>query len=123
MVAADPNVPRSYHHAIRFPDADDWMQAMREEIRSHKEMGTWRLVPRDQVPSGAKIIGSNWTFTRKLNAEGKVQRYKARGYAQGFAQRGGIEFNPTERSTKTIRMKTLRLLMAAQHPKWLPMSK
>jgi hypothetical protein len=37
-------------------------------------------------------IGRKWVFKKKLNAEGKVEKYKARLVAKGYSQVEGIDF-------------------------------
>jgi hypothetical protein len=37
-------------------------------------------------------LASKWVFKKKLNAEGKVEKYKARLVAKGYSQVEGIDF-------------------------------
>jgi len=36
------------------------------------------ILDRQDLPTGRKAINSRWVFTVKLNADGSVERYKAR---------------------------------------------
>ena len=45
-----------------------------------------------QLRVGRKVIGRKWFFKKKLNAEGKVEKYKARLVAKGYSQVEGIHF-------------------------------
>jgi hypothetical protein len=74
------------------PDADKWYEAGMAEMQAHFENGTWQLV---QLPAGRKAIGSKWVFKIKRNADGSVERFKARLVAQGFSQRPGVDFTET----------------------------
>jgi hypothetical protein len=69
------------------PNADLWYQAAVKEMEAHIENGTWELV---KLPPGCKAIGSRWVFKVKRNADGSVERYKARVVAKGFSQRPGV---------------------------------
>jgi len=39
-----------------------------------------------------KSIGSKWLFKKKLNAEGKVDKFKARLVEKGYSRVEGIDF-------------------------------
>ncbi|KAJ0391403.1 hypothetical protein P43SY_010543 [Pythium insidiosum] len=54
-LAAD-EVPTSYSEAMASPDAKQWKEAIRSEIRSHAQNHTWDMVRR---PHGVKVIGSS----------------------------------------------------------------
>jgi hypothetical protein len=43
-------------------------------------------------PTGRKAIGNKWVFKKKLNAEGKMDKYKAQLVAKGYSQVEGIDF-------------------------------
>jgi hypothetical protein len=77
------------------------------EMQAHFENGTWELV---QLPAGRKAIGSKWVFKIKRNADGSVDRYKARLVAQGFSQRPGVDF--TETFAPTTKWAALRAVFA-----------
>jgi len=45
-----------------------------------------------ELPAGRKPIGSKWVFKKKINAEGKVEKYKDRLVEKGYSQVPGIDF-------------------------------
>jgi hypothetical protein len=47
---------------------------MDEEMAALDKNEAWDLV---ELPTGRKPIGNKWIFKKKLNAEGKVEKYKA----------------------------------------------
>ena len=49
----------------------------------------WDLV---ELPIGRKFIGNKWLFKKKLNADGKVEKYKAHLVAKGYSHIEGIDF-------------------------------
>jgi hypothetical protein len=62
---------------------------MDEEMASLDKNEAWDLV---ELLTGRKTIGSKWVFKKKLNAEGKVEKYKARLVTKGYSQVEGIDF-------------------------------
>jgi len=65
------------------------------------------IVPK---PIGCKVIGCKWVFKTKLDAEGQIERYKARLVAQEFLQISGVDFNET--FVLVTRYQTLQTLLA-----------
>jgi len=84
---------------------------MNEEIRAIERNNTWELT---DLPKGARPIGVKWVYKKKTNAEGEVERYKARLVVKGYKQKEGIDY---EVFAPVTRMETIRLLisLAAQH--------
>lgn len=88
------NEPRTLKEALlRSPaEAAAWKEAAAQELQSLIAHGVFELVER---PPGSKAIGSRWVFKVKRNADGTIERYKARLVAQGFSQRPGQEYSET----------------------------
>ena len=55
-------------------------------------------------------MGSKWVFKLKTNADGSIERYKARLVAQGFSQKFGTDYDET--FCPVVRMESLRTLIA-----------
>ena len=53
-----------------------------------------------------------WVLTKKFNADGKFKSYKARMVCQGFRQKPGTDFDPTDISSSVARLETLRVFIA-----------
>eukprot|EP00253_Pinus_taeda_P023909 PITA_23909 len=87
---------------------------MNEEIGAIEKSKTWELV---DLPEGKKAIGVKWVYKTKSNAEGKIDRHKARLVVKGYKQQQGKDYDET--FAPVARMKTARtvLSIAAQH-KW-----
>ena len=111
-VAGDFYEPNTYKQAMKSPDAELWQQAAEEEINSLNANGTWDIVP---LPKDRKAIGSRWVFKIKRNADGSIERYKARVVAKGFSQRPGLDY--IEVFAPTFRMASIRTIiaLAAKH--------
>lgn len=82
--------PTTYAEALKAPDADQWKQAMDEEITSLHQNGTWTL---EDLPQGIKPIPVKWVYKIKRDSKGNIERYKARLVAKGFMQQEGVDFN------------------------------
>ncbi|KIK60274.1 hypothetical protein GYMLUDRAFT_244299 [Collybiopsis luxurians FD-317 M1] len=53
--AHKPPEPQSFKETLNSPEADQWEQAMTEEITAHLTNGTWEIV---NLPPGQVAIGS-----------------------------------------------------------------
>ena len=54
---------------------------MNAQINGLKKNNTFDVVNK---PIGQNIVGSKWVFKTKKNAEGTLERFRARAIAQGF---------------------------------------
>ena len=45
-----------------------------------------------ELSTGRKPIRTKWVFKKKMNVEGKVEKYKARLVENGYSQVPGIDF-------------------------------
>jgi hypothetical protein len=74
--------PRTVKEAVDSEDENLWKRAMEEEMTSLDKNEAWDLV---EFPTRRNPIGNKWVFKKKLNAEGKVEKYKARLVAKGYS--------------------------------------
>jgi hypothetical protein len=97
--------PRTVREAVDSEDGNLWKKAMDEEMAALDKNEAWDLV---EFPTGRNPIGNKWVFKKKLNAEGKVEKYKARLVAKGYSQVEGIDFgeifSPVAKLTSIIFM-------------------
>nr|GEV36417.1 ribonuclease H-like domain-containing protein [Tanacetum cinerariifolium] len=76
-------------HALRDPN---WKQAICDEYKALIDNNTWLLVPR---PPNVNIVHFMWLYKHKYNADGSLNRYKARLVANGRSQQQGIDCDET----------------------------
>ena len=112
LLSSEEQDPSSVDEAKLSSDKDKWEKAMEKEIESLRSNEVWELV---EPPRDRKIIGSKWIFKKKVDAEGAVERYKARLVAQGFAQKFGLDYEET--FSPVVRFESVRCVVAlgAQH--------
>ena len=63
-----------------------------------------------ELPAGRKPIGSKWVFKKKTNAEGKVEKYKARLAKKGYSQVPVIDFGDI--FSPVSKVTSIRLLLS-----------
>lgn len=105
---AAADIPKSMSEAMSGPNARQWKEAATSEYNSLMSKKTWELMP--SLPSGKNLVGSKWVFSLKRDAQGKVQRYKARMVARGFSQKEGIDYD--EVFAPVVRFNTVRAILA-----------
>ncbi|CAA7036610.1 unnamed protein product [Microthlaspi erraticum] len=81
--------PKTVTEALKHPG---WNNVMTCEIDTCGETRTWSLVP---YTPAMYVLGSKWIFTPKIQADGSLERLKARIVAQGFDQEEGIDYLET----------------------------
>jgi hypothetical protein len=99
--------PRTRAQAMSSRFRDKWIEAENEELESLIANKTFSPTT---LPEGANLVGCKWVYKIKLNADGSVDRFKARLVAQGFTQELGIDYQAT--FAPVVRASTLRWLIA-----------
>jgi hypothetical protein len=84
--------PTSFEEAMRSVHSSEWLEAMKDEMKSMSTNDVWDL---EEIPKRAKTVGCKWVYKTKCDSKGNIERYKARLVAKGFAQREGIDYNET----------------------------
>ena len=99
--------PKSFKEAMSSKNADNWMQAIKEELNAISDNETWEIA---DLPLGRRSVGSKWVFKEKKDSNGKTIRFKARLVAQGFSQKYGVDYD--EVFAPVARQTTFRLLLS-----------
>ncbi|KAL0461106.1 UNVERIFIED_CONTAM: Retrovirus-related Pol polyprotein from transposon RE1 [Sesamum latifolium] len=103
--------PKSYLEASTSPE---WKSAMKAELCALETDNTWEIT---HLPPNKTNIGCQWVFKLKLNADGSIDRYKARLFAKGYNQIEGIDYN--ESFSPVAKSMTVRLFfVVASALKW-----
>ena len=64
--------PRNVKEVVDLEDSDLWKKDMVEEMDSLDKNQSWDIV---ELPAGRNIVGIKWSFKKKSNAEGIVEKY------------------------------------------------
>ena len=100
--------PDSHAAAMRAYDAQGWKDAEQQEIDSLTRLQV--LSKPLCLPDGARVVKTKWVYKRKRNADGTVERLRARLVAKGFSQVFGEDYFDTY--APVARLTTLRLVYA-----------
>ena len=106
-LTAEINEPTNMDEAYSGEHSAEWKKATDSEFNSLIENDTWELVT---LPEGKNIVGSKWVFKVKRDANGTVERFKARLVAQGYSQAEGVDYH--EVFSPVVRNTSIRTLLA-----------
>ena len=80
---------------------------MVDEMASLHKNEAWDLV---EFPAGRKPIRRKWVFKKKMNVEGKVEKYKDQLVEKGYSQVLGIDFGDI--FSPVAKVTSIRLLLS-----------
>ena len=66
--------PTSYEEAMRSVHSSEWLEAMKDEMKSMSSNGVWDL---EEIPKGAKTVDCKWVYKIKRDSRRNVERFKA----------------------------------------------
>ena len=102
--------PLTVAEAMASEHKDEWLAAMDEEIANLSKFGCFEAVPRSEALKHGRLVKSKWVFKVKFNADGTVQRFRARLVGKGFTQVPGSDFYETY--SPVFSYTSLRTIMA-----------
>lgn len=104
---ADLN-PTSYRQARNSGQWEHWKAAMDDELAKMEQYKVFQIMPRT---SDMHVLKARWVYTRKIDGDtGKVDAFKARWVAKGYAQQEGIHFNDIHASV--VHKDSIRVLLS-----------
>ena len=106
------DVPRTYEEAISFPESFNWKQAVKIEYDSLSDNKTSDVV---KTPEDKQVVGGQWVYSKKLNKNYNLTKYKARYVARGFSQISGINYYETFSTTACLTSVRVLMQIAVQH--------
>ena len=89
---------------------------MRSEMASLRENGVYKLVDK---PKGKKVVKSKWVQRVKSDAEGRVEKCKARVVAKGYSQVEEVVYDQI--FSPTVRFESIRQMVALGTSKGMSM--
>lgn len=84
--------PKTYNKAMNSVKHVEWKEAADAELATLEENRTWTIVPRT---NDIKSLHTKWVFKRKTDANGNLERFKARMVACGQKQVFGVNYDMT----------------------------
>ncbi|KAE9355142.1 hypothetical protein PF008_g4212 [Phytophthora fragariae] len=84
--------PRNYKETMRSRQKIAWLKAIGEELKALESNGVWEVV---RLPKNVRVLQTKWVFKTKLDAEGLIERLKARLVACGNEQTFGVNYSVT----------------------------
>ena len=82
--------PATVEEALAPEHAEQWQQAIDEELASLLANNTWTL---EATPVDVTPIPVKWVFKVKYDGRGNIERFKARLVAKGFRQQEGVDYD------------------------------
>ena len=105
----DPDFP-TFHQAMMRPDAEEWKEAMKEELQTLIKLKTWTVVSREEaVRKGKKVIKSTWAFRQKRSPDGLPTKKKARCCVRGDQQDENVDY--FESYSPVVQWSSVRLML------------
>ncbi|XP_068338891.1 uncharacterized mitochondrial protein AtMg00820-like [Pyrus communis] len=93
-----PKEPSTFKAAAKIPE---WQSAMQEEIDALHSQNTWSFVP---LPEHKNLVGCEWAYMIKRNADGSISRYKARLVAKRLLKDDGKSYHNLEQYRSIVRV-------------------
>lgn len=104
--ACDMDSP-SFSQALNGSHREKWLEAIHNEVASLNELRAFELMDR---PGNKNVIRGHFVLKVKRDANGEIERFKARYVVQGNHQRAGVDYFENAVWAPTGQHTTLRVL-------------
>jgi hypothetical protein len=106
------------HKALKAPDKEEFIKAMQQEVKDHKERGHWELVSKSDIPEGTIILPAVWAIWQKQRiTTNEVYKWKASLNVHGGKQVKNVHY--WETYSPVVKWSSIQLfLMIAAIKKW-----
>lgn len=101
--------PKNYTEAMRSQQKFGWEKAMVDELKALEDNGVWEVV---RLPKDVRVLHTKWVYKTKLDAEGLIERLKARLVACGNEQTFGVNYSVT--FAAVIEMTSVKVILVAR---------
>ena len=106
--------PTTFIQSQTYPDAPMWLEATNDEVQNFIDKRVLLPLDATEIPDGANIVGSRFVYKLKREADGTIERYKARLVAQGFTQEYGVDYTETFAPVSQVLSVRLCLILTVQ---------
>ena len=89
-----PHTPSTLDEALKSPERDEWIKALRKELQEILKRNTFSFVKNNKLPKGFKAIKSKFAFRVTRELDGSI-KYKVRWVGCGYSQVPGKDFDNT----------------------------
>ena len=107
--------PRNYGETMKISCKGKWVMAIDKELKALEANGVWVVVV---PPVGSHVLHNKWVFKTKIDADGNVERYKARLVACGNEQLFGIDYTLT--FAAVMELDTVKIILVLSRRRKVP---
>ncbi|KAE9290833.1 hypothetical protein PF008_g25486 [Phytophthora fragariae] len=102
--------PRNFREAMKFPQKEEWLKAMQQEVDAMFSKGVFVMIDEDEIPNRTNLLSNMWRYQPKTDADVYVTRWRARLVGRGDSQEFGIDYVLS--FSPVARMVTFRVVVA-----------
>jgi len=107
-----PDVVPTRREMLQQPDRDEFIAAEGVEIQNLEDHHVMEWI---DIPPGTRLLRSKFTYKRKRNSAGKIEKHKARLVACGYGQIYGVQYTDTFAPVATPQSFRIMMTCALMH--------